>query len=250
MKTVRMTKKNKEKWIFGKGARSSRQIHYPPVTPWITHELRDDIIELFMAGMTGQEDKIAGQLRDLTRQQAQLEALTFLSPVQKRQLAKVEKELNNLLARKQGESRQRNAAAKEAMMLHLMRGIRGVEVLSSCPGPLATPVLRLITSPIAINGVILGTYDVYFQPKGRTPKDALFLRRRDYLTGQGPHPHWSSYGCFGSYGPVFQNLLKRYQYGTLLGAFLQYLAIYDAGSPLIRLSEFNEGTWKNEDPMA
>jgi len=244
---VRMTKKNKEKWIFGRGARSDREIHWPPVTPWISNELRDDIIALFEAAMRGGQDATSEQKRALQRQRANLEDRAFLSPVQRRQLEKVKRELAALEAE---HPHIHQDARRQAMMLHLMRGVREVRVETLVPTRIASPCMVLNTAPIAINGVVLGTYDVWFHPMGRVPTDAFFLRRRDHITEQGPHPHWNGYGCFGTYGPVFQSLLGKKQYGTLLGTFMQYLAVYDAGSPLIRLDEFEERAWQNENPLA
>lgn len=247
---VPMNKKNKQKWIFGRGAQSDRDIHWPPVTPWITNELKDQIIDLFEEAMAGQRNQYTLKMQELQQQLTHLGSRTFLSPVQKRQLAKIQREIDDLQSKQQGDNEHRRKAIREAMMLHLMRGVREVRVETVVPTRIASPCIVLNTSPIAINGVVLGTYDVWFHPMGRVPTDAFFLRRRDNITEQGPHPHWNGYGCFGTYGPVFQRLLSQKQFGTLLGMFMQYLAIYDAGSPLIRLSEFEERSWQNENPLA
>jgi len=247
---VRMNKKNKERWIFGRGARSDRPIHWPPVTPWIDYELRDRITHLFADAMRGEQTDLTAQMHSLRQQLAHLESRAFLSPVQRRQQEKIKKDIKQLEDRMPKEDKVLQDAKRQAMMLHLMRGVREVRVETVVPTRIAPPCIVLNTAPIVINGIVLGTYDVWFHPRGKVPKDAFFLRRRDHITEQGPHPHWNSYGCFGTYGPVFQSLLSKKQYGTLLGTFLQYLAVYDAGSPLIRLSEFEERAWRNEDPLA
>ena len=245
---VPMNKKNKQKWIFGRGAQSDRDIHWPPVVPWINNQLHDEIVELFMDAIVGERSQFIIKIQELEQQKARLESNTFLSPVQRRQLEKIKREL--LRSQEADTSVQRKEAERQAKMLDLMRGVREVRVETVVPTRIASPCIVLNTSPIAINGVVLGTYDVWFHPMGKVPSDALFLRRRDNITEQGPHPHWNGYGCFGTYGPVFQRLLSQKQFGTLLGMFMQYLAIYDAGSPLIRLSEFEERAWQNENPLA
>jgi hypothetical protein len=204
------------------------------------------IIELFVEAMRGSDS--SAKLDQLRRQEKALLDRTFLSPVQRRQLARVRKEIGDL--QQEQPDKFYDDARRQMMMLPLMRGVRVVSMAYTCLGPIEVPCLVLTTSPIAINGIALGTYDFWFQPKATTPKDAFFLRRRDHKTEQGPHPHWNGYGCFGTYGPVFQSLLGKKQYGTLLGTFMQYLAVYDAGSPLIRLDEFEERAWQNENPLA
>ncbi len=244
---MRITKKTRQTWIIGKYINDQDELHFPPVVPWINNDLQHELTKLFMVGIRGDMGEVGRQMQALEREIKQIESLNFISPVQKRRLKKFQADLEEL-ERQAGVQQERlvSKARNEVLMLSLIRGLRAVEIKER----LGRPCAVFITAPVIIRKVVLGTYDVWFDPTRSAPSSAFFLRRRDYIQEQGPHPHWMGYGCLGTFGPIFKKMLERHDYGSLVGAFLKYLAIYDPGSPLMQLGRFNEGGYRNEKPLA
>jgi hypothetical protein len=242
---MRVTKKTRQTWIIGKYAADAKELHFPPVVPWIDNDLQGQLVNLFTSGIDGDLGAAGRKIEALERQIEGLRGHVYLSPVQKRQMHKAKKELEELQAQQAG-NRAKDKARSEVLMLSLIRGIRQVRVQDHQNRTWAI----FITAPVVIRQVVLGTYDIWFDPTKTVPRDAFHLRRRDYRYEQGPHPHWMGYGCFGTFGPIFQRMLTRHDYGSLIGAFLKYLAIYDPNSPLVRLKEFTTRSYSNENPLA
>jgi hypothetical protein len=125
-------------------------------------------------------------------------------------------------------------ARAEALNLSLIKGVRQVEVIGGRR-------LLIVTAPIKIGKALLGTYDIIIDPRQKVPADAIDLVRRDRQCEHGPHPHWNSHPCFGTWGPMLNNMLKRKNWSAVIGAMLNYLSRYYGQSPLIRLEQFYPG---------
>jgi len=244
---MRINKKTKQTWIVGKYISDRKDLHFPPVIPWIDNELRDRLIALFIDGLRSDLGEAGRRMQTLEREIEKIESLNFISPVQRRRLKKFKADLDEL-DKQVGSQRERlyQKARNEVLMLSLMRGLRAVEIRQRANRPWVV----FITAPVVIRRIPLGTYDVWLDPTQQLPKSAFFLRRRDYTYEQGPHPHWMGYGCFGTFGPTFQKMLKRHDYGMVIGAFLKYLAIYDPGSPLLQIKHFEDRSYRNEKLLA
>jgi len=228
-----MAKPNRKTWIYGvRGTKA--KIRYPPVVPWIDNTTRDAIIELFVEVSDADHSATMCEVTGLEQHIAQMEGQDTLSPVEHRQLHQHRKQVE-ALQEKLDSSREQclSAARGEALNLSLIRGVRSVEVRDG--------KLVITTSPIKIGKALLGTYDIILNPRRQVPADAIDLVRRDRQCEHGPHPHWSSHPCFGTWGPMLNNMLKRKNWSAVVGAMLNYLSRYYGQSPLIRLEQFYPG---------
>jgi hypothetical protein len=50
---MRVTKKTRQTWIIGKYAADAKELHFPPVVPWIDNELQGQLVNLFTSGIDG-----------------------------------------------------------------------------------------------------------------------------------------------------------------------------------------------------
>ena len=229
-----MATANRKTWIYGVGGTRAR-IHYPPVVPWIDNATRDAIIELFLKVSNADHSAAKREITAIEGCIAHLERQDILSPVDHRQLHQCRKQ-REALQEKLDASREQtlSAARAEALNLSLIKGVRQVEVIGERR-------LLIVTAPIKIGKALLGTYDVILDPRRQVPADAIDLVRRDRQCEHGPHPHWSSHPCFGTWGPMLNNMLKRKNWSAVVGAMLNYLSRYYAQSPLIGLEQFYPG---------
>ena len=244
-------KTNRKTWIYGVGSRSKKPPRYPPVVPWITPALRDNLIELIMERIKP-EDGLGRVEADI----AQLESLPTLSTVQRRRLMLLRREHDTLKARTPKGLLAR--VTGDVANFSLLRGVRAVRIEphhNTDQNNHRLPAVEHIvleTCPITINGARLGTYDVFLDPRYELPRAAFDLVRRDYAYESGVHPHWSTGGpCFGTFGPMLQQVLKKHDVAAALGMFMRYLATYNGGSPLIGLYSFKTGGfYENHHPLA
>ena len=239
-------KPNKKTWIYGRGARAKRSPHFPPVVPWISPELRDELADLIVAGVTHRRDDTASEIGHIEEQIAALAGQPVLTAVERRRLHQLRKRRDQMETRSQLAGI-RDKALRDVLNFSLIRGIRSVRI--EVHGE--NPHIVFNTSPITINGTILGTYDVYFDPREETPANAFDLQRRDRQFVTGVHPHWSGGGpCLGTFGPMLHQVLKKHDISAAVGMFMNYLAIYDGYSPLITLRSFRRGSYANQHPLA
>jgi hypothetical protein len=227
-----MTKPSRKTWIYGVRG-TKREIRYPPVVPWIDDTTRDAIIQLFIEVSDADQSATESEVTGLEQLISQLEGHDILSPVEHRQLHQYRKQ-REALQEKLNKSRLLADARAEALNLCLIRGVRKVEVIGERR-------LLIVTAPIKIGKALLGTYDIILDPHERVPAEAIDLIRRDRHSDHGPHPHWSSHPCFGTWGPMLNNMLIRRNWSAVIGAMLNYLSRYYGQSPLIRLEQFYPG---------
>jgi hypothetical protein len=229
-----MAKPSRKTWIYGvRGTKA--KIRYPPVVPWIDNTTRDAIIELFIEVSDADHSATRNQIADLEQRIAQLEGKDILTPVEHRQLHQHRKQMETLQEKLDNSREQMLEDARaEALNLSLIKGVRQVEVIGGRR-------LLIVTAPIKIGKALLGTYDIIIDPRQKVPADAIDLVRRDRQCEHGPHPHWNSHPCFGTWGPMLNNMLKRKNWSAVIGAMLNYLSRYYGQSPLIRLEQFYPG---------
>ena len=240
-----MTKPNRKTWIYGvRGTKA--KIRYPPVVPWIDNTTRDAIIELFIEVSGADHSATKDEIADLEQRISQLEGQDVLSPVEHRQLHQHRKQMGTLQDKLDGSPEQLLEDARtEALNLSLIKGVRQVTLIGE---PWECRLL-IVTAPIKIGKALLGTYDIILDPRERVPADAIDLIRRDQQCEHGPHPHWSSRPCFGTWGPMLSQMLKRKNWSAVVGAILNYLSRYYGKSPLIRLEQFYPGGYyENRSP--
>jgi hypothetical protein len=244
--TVRPSRKT---WIWGRSASSTAKIHYPPVIPWVRPELRGQMIDLFIRAASQGTNGLEAERIDLESTLRDLEARSVLSAVERRKLHQAHKRLEQVQQELDTHSsKHMDRARAEAANFCLIRGIREAAVIHDAGR--GRGYLRLITAPIKINRALLGTYDIWIDPLRSVPSSAIKVVRRDRIAREGPHPHWNGGPCFGTWGPVLQSFMKRGAWSALAGGLLNYLAIYDAGSPLIPLEDFYTGErYENKDPL-
>jgi hypothetical protein len=233
-----MIKPNRKTWIYGVQGTNAK-IHYPPVVPWIKPATRDALIDLFLDVSDAELATTADEVANLESRIAQLEGRDSLTSVEQRQLLQYRKEVETL-QQKLACSRERLLAdaRAEALNLSLIKGIRSVEVIKDMYG---FKKLVVTTAPIKISKALLGTYDIFIDPRETTPSSAIDLIRRDRLQDHGPHPHWSNHPCFGTWGPMLHQMMQRKNWSAVVGAMLNYLARYYGKSPLIKLERFYPG---------
>jgi hypothetical protein len=237
-----MAKPNRKTWIYGvRGTKA--QIRYPPVVPWIDNPTRDAIIQLFLEVSNSDLSSMMNEIGDFEWRIAQLEG-RVLSPVEHRQLHQYRKEMTTLQDKLDRAREQHIPAARtETLNLSLIRGVREVKVVDKR--------LLFVTAPIKIGSALLGTYDVILNPHSTVPADAIDLVRRDRYSDHGPHPHWSSRPCFGTWGPMLSQMLRRKNWSSVVGAMLNYLSRYYGQSPLIHIEQFYPGGYyENLTPTA
>ena len=255
------TKPNKKRWIYGVGAKSGRKPYYPPVIPVITPGLRDEIIEFLTTKALLRQDDQAQELQQLvdsirlTEDRVEYSGLV-LTTVQQRQLL-FDKRRANELAEELNTARTKleTKVAREVANLALLRGVR--EIFFDNRVMLDGNIHRVLafhTAPIKINSVPLGTYNWYYTPAIKAANDAFDLWRRDGTHERGVHPHFSTRPCYGTFGPAMHKAHNQNRFQLLFGLYMQYLAIYDSGSPLISISRFKPTNgWNgyvNKDPIA
>jgi hypothetical protein len=238
---------NRRTWIYGRAAKGTSKIYYPPVVPWIRPALLDDMTELFLqAAMKGSgtlETERAGLLGTIS----DLESRAILSPVERRHLHKSKKRVAEIEAElTKSKDKFADKAQAEALNFCLLRGIRQVHVVERED----RGFLHMVTAPVKIDRALLGTYDIWIDPRRGTPGEAVKLIRRDKIRREGPHPHWDHGPCFGTWGPLFLQFMRRKSWSALAGGMLNYLAIYDKDSPLILIDDFYTGAkYENQKPL-
>ena len=228
-----MAKPNRKTWIYGVKDTNAK-IRYPPVVPWIDNTTRDAIIDLFIQVSDADHSATIREVAGLEQRITQLEGQDILAPVEHRQLHQHRKQREALQEKLDGSREQLFEDARvETLNLSLIRGVRSVEVRDG--------KMIITTAPIKISKALLGTYDIILDPRRQVPAEAIDLVRRDRQCEHGPHPHWSSHPCFGTWGPMLNNMLKRKNWSAVVGAMLNYLSRYYGQSPLIRLEQFYPG---------
>jgi hypothetical protein len=240
-----MAKPSHKTWIYGVRGTNAK-IRYPPVVPWIDTNTRNAIIELFIEVSDADHSAAMREIADLEQRIVQLEGKDILSPVEHRQLHQHRKQMETLQG-KLDSSRDKllEDARAEALNLSLIKGVRQVRVT----GQPWERKLLIVTAPIKIGKALLGTYDVIVDPRHTTPSAAIDLVRRDRQREHGPHPHWNSHPCFGTWGPMLSQMLKRKNWSAVVGALLNYLSRYYGQSPLIKLEQFYPGGYyENHSP--
>ena len=95
------------------------------------------IIELFVEAMRGERSDSSVKLDQLRWQEKAVPDRTFLSPVQRKQLARVRKEIGELEQKQPYKFY--DDARRQMMMLPLMRGVRAVSMAYTCLGPSEVP---------------------------------------------------------------------------------------------------------------
>jgi hypothetical protein len=245
------TKPNKKTWIMGKSA--SGKPSFPPVVPWITPQLKDQLVEMLVRGMQQRNSGTDRELQDIEHEMAGLQRLPALSAVGMRQLRRLEKRRTELLGAtsKTVKNLQQKMEAEVANFC-LLRGVRSVSTEDEhkfLSGNWA-PAVVFTTAPIKINGVVLGTYDIYLDPTQGVPYNAFDLKRRDRKFPRGYHPHFTSRPCYGSFGPILQRMLGAGMFASAAGTYLKFLATYNGSSPLLSLSTFRSSSYANYDPLA
>jgi hypothetical protein len=243
-----MVKPSRKQWIYGRRG-TAKQIHFPPVVPHIPPALLDDIVDVYVQASRSSTANLESNRVAMQNVIRQLERKISLTPVERRRLHQQRKELEKIEATlRQGNAQLEQRARNEALNLCLRRGIREVSVIED--EETRRPKLVLVTAPVKIGKALLGTYDVYLDPSLTIPSKAFFLVRRDYTRRQGPHPHWFTYGCLGTWGPMLEKMLRHKSWMAAIGGFLNYLATYYGQSPLLNLSEFYPGGYyENKHPL-
>lgn len=240
-------KKNKQTWIFGRYESDSRPPYYPPVIPWIKPDVHDALKRYIISILAGSNAAELAQLNEAKATVAQLDTGDFMTPVARRKLLAAQRKVAELEKTTAGINAGLEKKADRIIgAWNMQRGIREIHMESRA----GEPAVRFVTCPIAIRSIVLGTYDFWLTMNHRAPGDVFFLKRRDRESWpQGPHPHWGSYGCFGTFGPLFERMIRRNEWASIVGVFMQYLAIYFPGSPLIRINNFKQRSHWNEDPL-
>jgi hypothetical protein len=237
-----MAKPNRKTWIYGvRGTKA--KIRYPPIVPWIDNTTRAAIVKLFIEVSDADHSATKDEIADLEQRIAHLEGKDILSSVEHRQLHQYRKQMEALQVKLDNSRGQLLADARaEALNLSLIKGVRQVEVIGGRR-------LLIVTAPIKIGKALLGTYDIIIDPRQKVPADAIDLVRRDRQCEHGPHPHWNSRPCFGTWGPMLSQMLERKNWSAVIGALLNYLSRYYGQSPLIRLEQFYPGGYyENRSP--
>lgn len=250
--TVNENKKNKGVWIFGRYESDSRPPHFPPVIPWIKPAEHDKLQRHIVNCLAGSNAEELAELEAARQELSELDTGGFQTPVARRKMLAAQRKVEELERSTAGVNAGLEEKADRIIgSWNMQRGIREIHMEARA----GEPAIRFVTSPIAIRRVVLGTYDFWLHMSHHAPANVFFLKRRDKESWpQGPHPHWGSfgssgYGCFGTFGPIFERMITRGDWGTIVGVFMQYLAIYYPGSPLIRLNQFKERSHRNEDPL-
>jgi hypothetical protein len=244
----------KKKWIYGVSGGSRRKPYFPPIVPWISTDLREQLTDMLTRAMLWRENDIEVRIARLRGTIADYEATPELTMVQQRAMRRTQQELDTLV--QEHEQRTRILEGKmrtEAANFCLLRGIREIhtEPYHEFLGENVAEAIVFVTAPIKIGGTVLGTYDIYLDPRQDIPRKAFDLVRRDYSRLRGIHPHFTSAPCYGTFGPTLQNMLKKGSFVSVMGAYLNYLATYNGGSPLTRLSNFRSGRMhENLQPLA
>jgi hypothetical protein len=240
---VKNHKPNKRDWIFGTD-RPGAPIHFPPVVPRITGTTLEELIALYarlctteLAALTRERSILAGQI-------AVIEKKAFLSPVEMRQVTLKRRQLAEFKEREETAVAQASQAARrEVLNLCLIRGLREVVTRNGLIVLTTSPIMLEISHPETRKPakVVLGTYQISFDPSRTIPGDAIQLVRRDTMSGTFAHPHYNSRPCFGTWGPTFQVWMRDHKWSMLVAGLLSYLAVYNGSSPLVKICEFLPG---------
>jgi hypothetical protein len=243
---------NKATWIFGVSAGSKQKPYFPPVVPRFETPL-PDIVESLVEAMKDRAKKSQPKIQRITAELRAVQAYQNQDFMTKRQERQLKEELDGLLAIQQKTSSTLiERVRKDALNFSLLKGCRSIHVdgYHTFPGDREAEAIVFTTSPIKIGTVILGTYDVYLDPRETVPGMAFDLIRRDHKWTRGYHPHFTGHPCYGTFGPVLQKMLTNASFVVAIGAYFNYLAVYDARSPLMSIGNFKRGTYKNENPLA
>jgi hypothetical protein len=177
-----------------------------------------------------------------------------LTIVQQRALRRTQEELDALLEERDQRARFLEGKMRsEAANFCLLRGVRYIDVESHHKflDDNQADAIVFTTAPIKIGSTVLGTYDIYLDPSQTVPRTAFDLVRRDYTRERGIHPHFTGGPCYGTFGPTLQNMLRKGSFVSVMGAYLNYLATYNGGSPLSRINNFKPGRiHENLQPLA
>jgi hypothetical protein len=245
---------SKKKWIYGVSGRTKKP-HFPPVVPWITPELREQLATVMARGMLWRAQSSTREVEEYDSQIRTYMGMGELTMVQQRALRRLQVERDALIEELDLRARTlKDKMQAEAANFCLLRGIKEIhtEPYHQFLDENAGEAIVFVTAPIKIGGTVLGTYDIYLDPRQDIPRKAFDLVRRDYARVRGVHPHFTSHGpCYGTFGPMLQNMLKKGSFVSVMGAYLNYLATYNGGSPLTRLTNFRHGRmYENLQPLA
>jgi hypothetical protein len=245
---------SKKKWIYGVSGRTKNP-YFPPIVPWISTELREQLATVMTRGILRRSQSDTQQVEEYDSQIRRYTGMDELTIVQQRALRRLVTERDALieeLDHRAGTLKDKMQA--EAANFCLLRGVREiyVEPYHEYLDKNAGESIVFVTAPIKIGGTVLGTYDIYLDPRWDIPRRAFDLVRRDYSRVRGVHPHFTSGGpCYGSFGPTLQGMLRIGSFVSVMGAYLNYLATYNGGSPLARLNNFRKGKmYENLQPLA
>jgi hypothetical protein len=243
----------KRKWIYGVSGRTKKP-YFPPVVPWISTDLRDELAGIMTRGLMRRSQSSIREVEEYDKQIHRYTSMDELTIVQQRALRRLMAERDALIEELDQRSSTLNAKMQaEAANFCLLRGVREIrtEPYHEFLDENAGEAIVFVTAPIKIGATILGTYDIYLRPYSVIPRTAFDLVRRDYRRVRGIHPHFTNGPCYGSFGPTLQGMLRMGSFVSVMGAYLNYLATYNGGSPLTRLNNFRQGRmYENLQPMA